>query len=114
MVVIEFRRAHTPEELEEENNCALCALPFPVQSVFIQAHGVQDEWTDTGAICPACLDYLSTRNPSAFPSVEECRQALRRYPEPVWSSVEEVLRLEREDIDSAYAGYEASWLARTG
>jgi hypothetical protein len=111
MIVVEMRRAQTPEELGEIP-CAMCALPFRVESVRLAAHGVADEWSYTGTICPACLDYLSTRNPSAFPTVAEFEEALRRYPSPVWGSADEVLRLEREDIDAAYAGYEASWLTR--
>lgn len=111
MIVVEMRRAQTPEELGEAP-CAMCALPFRVESVMLAARGVADEWSDTGTICPACLDYLSTRNPLAFPSLAEYGEALRSYPEPFWSSVEEILRLEREDPDAAYEGYEASWLTR--
>lgn len=110
MIDIEMRRAHSPEETGERE-CAMCALPFRVESVILRAAGVSDGWGDAGTICPACLDYLRTRNPSAFPlGVEEYEDALKRYPEPIWGSRAEILALERRNIDAYWSATEAGEL----
>ncbi|MBV9454268.1 MAG: hypothetical protein JOZ19_09145 [Rubrobacter sp.] len=49
-----------------------------------------------GYICPACVEYLSQRNPERFHSSGEYAEALRRYPEPIWATTEEAHRVERE------------------
>jgi hypothetical protein len=79
--------------------CELCELPFVAESV----RGAEDG--DGQSVCPSCIEYFGKRSPERFPTIEEYRDALRRFPEPIWSTEEE---LKREDPNWEYcrpAGY---------
>jgi hypothetical protein len=54
--------------------------------------------------------YFGERNPERFPSIEERRAAVGRYPEPMFSAEDEVLRVEEEDPHAAGKVYAASYL----
>jgi ribosome-binding protein aMBF1 (putative translation factor) len=108
MIEIKLRRAHTAEEeLLLEQECGLCGVRFDGASVVARVVGA-----DLGSVCPACLEHLHQRNPEAFPSRDDLEEATRLYPEPIWRTVAEVLRLEEENLEAALAAYDAAWLAR--
>lgn len=56
------------------------------------------------------MRYFGERNPERFPSIEEHRAAVERYPEPMFSAEDEVLRVEEEDPHAAGKVYAASYL----
>jgi hypothetical protein len=43
-------------------------------------------------VCPECLGALGRHKPQKFPTIEEYEEALRRFPGPIWGSVEEADR----------------------
>ncbi len=86
---IKLERAVSPEYMEE-TECGLCGVAFRTESVI-----AWDE--DVRAICPDCVEYLGRRNTEGFPSIEDYRAAVKRYPEPMYPSVEALLELEAED-----------------
>jgi hypothetical protein len=104
---VALKRAFTPEELGEQE-CGLCWVRFEAGGVSAQVVG----YGDLGRVCPACLEHLHGRNPERFPSLAQFEEARRRYPEPVYSSAEEVMRLEEADDPSVHEAYRASWLSR--
>ncbi len=99
-MIIELQRAFDPEEFGHEEECGICGLPFRTESVLTQA--ATDSRMDMGHACRACVEYLGNRNPERCPSIEEYRDALERYPEPIRGADEE------GDLDDA--AYRASWL----
>jgi hypothetical protein len=103
-VKIEFRRVHTPEEMVKEP-CAICEVHFQVESVVAVPVG------GDGAVCLPCLRYLGQRNRGKFPSVGAYEEARKRYPEPLFSGVEEIRHLEREEMPAASEALRASWIA---
>ncbi len=105
MIEIKLRRAHTAEEELVERECGLCGVPFPGRSVAARVVGA-----DLGSVCPCCLTYLGSRNPGKFPTIGEYVEALQMYPQPIWATVAEVLRLEEEDLEAALAAYDGAWL----
>jgi hypothetical protein len=70
-LIIELRRAFSPEDLVEED--------------------------------------LGRRNPDRFPTIEEFEEDLKLYPEPIWSSAEE---MDRADEDAFSKGYRQSFIRR--
>jgi hypothetical protein len=100
---IDLMRAYAPDEMGREENCGVCGATFTTGSV--AASACTDARDDMGNVCPACVEVLGRRNPDRFPTIEEYEEANRRYPEPMFGSVEEVLRLERQGnpvVDEAY------------
>ncbi len=91
---IKLERAISPEYMEE-TECGLCSVAFRPESVIAWDEGHAE------VVCPECLAYLGERNPARFPSVEEYRAAIERYPEPMYPSVEAILQLEEENPDVA-------------
>ncbi len=63
-------------------------------------------------VCPACLEYFGKRNPERFATIEEYREAIKRYPEPVWANSEEIRRAEIADADVYEETFDASWIGR--
>jgi hypothetical protein len=61
---------------------------------------------DEGVVCPSWVEYFGQRYPERFPSVEEYRQAVEDFPEPMLASVGEALRLE--DAEAMGLVYAAS------
>lgn len=98
-MIIELQRALTPELVEEE--CGLCGVRFRPESVIAWCNHAEP-------ICPECVRYLGERNPERFPSIQEYRAAIERHPQPVWASVEEVMRVEAEDLDAFWKVYAES------
>jgi hypothetical protein len=111
-MIVEFRRVWTPEDLGERA-CAWCAQPHQVETVVIVANGLADADSTLGVICQKCLAYLAEANPECFPTLERYQAALRRYPEPVWSSAEEAIRASVEDENTFEEAYHTSWLSPT-
>jgi hypothetical protein len=105
---IQLRRAMEPGEMVK-TSCALCGLAFEVETIVANVLYPGGEW---GAACPTCVEFYGQRNPERFPSLEEYEEAKRRYTEPVYSSAEEVMRLEQADDPSVHEAYRASWLSR--
>jgi hypothetical protein len=98
---IVLRRVHTPEEMVKEP-CAICEVHFEVESIVAVPVG------GDGAVCLPCLRYLELRNPGYFPTPKEYEETKKRYPEPLFSGVEEIRLLEREDVPAASEALRAS------
>ncbi len=76
------------------------------------ASAAVDDTSDMGVACPACIEYLGARNPERSPTIEQYREFLRRFSEPMYASDEE-LRAAAEDFeDPSEVVYDASWLWR--
>jgi hypothetical protein len=86
---IKLERAVSPEYMEE-TECGSCEVPFRPESVVAWDEHVR-------AVCPECVRYLGERNPERFPTIEEYRAAVERYPEPMYPSIEAIMELEEED-----------------
>jgi hypothetical protein len=99
---IRLQRAISPEEMGEKE-CGICGVPFRVESVTAEAVA----FVAVGLVCPECLAYLAERNPERFPSIEEYRAAVERYPAPMFPSGDEVLGLEEDAFAEAFA---SSWI----
>ena len=96
----------------EGTRCAVCAVAFEEPSVVALAH--TDRRYEMGVVCPECVEYLGTRNPERFPTMEVYRELLAMYPEPMYPS-EEALEAAGEAAgyeDPADLVYEASWVWR--
>ena len=106
VLTIKLKRAFEPSEIGDQE-CGICGCRFEGESVL--AHILE---VDLGQACPACLDHMSKRNPGKFPSIEDLEDAIQRYPEPVYASLEEVERLEQADDPSVHKAYAASWITR--
>ena len=113
-MLIELRRAHSPEELQEETACALCVVPFEVESVVVMARELRDEEGNVGKVCPSCLEYLAARNPRRFPTREEYLSALERHPLPIFRSTQEIIELEQKDPAAAQRLITAGEITRPG
>jgi hypothetical protein len=81
-----------------EEPCGICGVPFRVERVI--AIAMTDSRTDMGRTCQSCLSYLGERNPERFLSIEEYREALERYPRPMFHSEEGIFG----------AAHAASWI----
>lgn len=104
---IELKRAFTPEEIGEEEECGICGRGFVTEVVtaYVLHH-------DLNCVCPPCVEYLGRRNPERFPSIEEYEEANRRYREPMYPSEEEVMRLEDAEDPSLHEANERCWISR--
>jgi hypothetical protein len=103
---IRLQRAFSPEYMVEEE-CGICGVPFRVESVMVEAVTDSRHPVEVRLACPECIAYLAERNPSAFPSIEEYRAAVERYPAPMFPSGDEVLGLEEDAFAEAFA---SSWI----
>jgi hypothetical protein len=63
-----------------------------------------------GAICEECLAYLHSRHPEIFPSIARLRELQAAYPAAVFTSDDDVMKLEEEDLDEASRLHEACLL----
>jgi hypothetical protein len=111
MLFVRLRRAFVPAEVESTFECGLCGHDFVPGSVLADAVSDPEDRSDMGALCPTCVEYLGKRNPEGFPSIEDLKDAQRRYPEPVWASGAEVERLFDEDEAAHERAYKAAWIA---
>jgi hypothetical protein len=90
---IELIRAWAPDELKEDT-CAICEQRFMAESVRAVAswkHG-----GDPGHLCPTCIEHLSQHPSGRFDTLREYEAVKRRYPEPIWSSEDELQRADPE------------------
>jgi hypothetical protein len=99
---IRLQRAFSPEYMVEEE-CGICGVEFRVESVIAEAVTDGRRPVEVGPVCPECLAYLAERNPERFPSLADYRAAVERYPEPMFSSGDEVVRLEEGAFWEAFA-----------
>jgi hypothetical protein len=93
--------------------CAVCALPFEEPTVV--AWTQTDGDTEMGVTCLDCVEYLGQRNPERFPTIEEYRDLLEKYPEAMYPSAEAFERAAEEAgfEDPAHLVYEDSWVWRS-
>ncbi len=92
--------------------CAVCGVEFEEPSVVASA--TTDDGGEMGVVCVECVEYLGKRNPEKFPTGEEYRQLLERYPEAMYPS-EEALIAAGEAAgyeDPSEVAYEPSWVWR--
>jgi hypothetical protein len=99
---LQLQRAFSPEYMVEEE-CGICGVPFRVASVTVEAVTDGRCPVEVGPVCPECIAYLAERNPERFPSIEEFRTAVGRYPSPMFPSGDAVVRLEEGAFWEAFA-----------
>ena len=97
--------------------CGVCGNDFDRGSDFPVA--ISDNGTELGEMCPVCLDYLNRRKEDAedptlanwpardWPSLEDLREARRRYPEAMFSGLGE-FKAAAPDLDAKDEAYAAS------
>jgi hypothetical protein len=92
--------------------CGVCSVPFEEPSVVAWAQTDGD--TEMGLACMSCVEYLGKRNPRLFPTIEEYRELLERYPEPMYPSVQalEAAGQAAGYEDPSEIAYEPSWVWR--
>jgi hypothetical protein len=100
---IRLQRAFSPEEMAE-TECGICGVAFYAKSVMAEAVTDGRCPVEVGLVCPECLAYLGERNPERFSRIlAEYHEAVQRYPEPMFSSGDEVVRLEEGAFWEAFA-----------
>ena len=87
-MIIELMRAHTPDGVGREADCAICARRFRTEVVLAQASTEDGTFMGEGIACPACVEALGAYLPAKFPNLEEFEQAKRRFEGPIWESTE--------------------------
>ncbi len=110
---IELRRAWTPEDMhfpDTSGTCGICGDEAAPSSVIASA--ATDAADDMGVACPSCIEYLGARNPERSPTIEQYREFLRRFPEPMYASDEELQAATEDFEDPSEVAYEESWLWR--
>lgn len=100
-MIVDLMRAFVPEEIGREEE-------FITGSVLASA--ATWDRVDVGNLCPACVEMLARRKPEQFPTREEYEELCRRYPGPMFASVEEVMRLERANSPRMDEAYEARYV----
>jgi hypothetical protein len=96
---IRLQRAFSPEDMAE-TECGICGVEFRAESVMVEAVAS----VEVGPVCPECLAYLAERNPEQFFRIlAEYREAVQRYPSPMFSSEDEVVSLEESTFWAAFA-----------
>lgn len=83
---IELQRALSPDSMGEWV-CGLCGEEFVRDSVLAMAE--TEDRGHIGEVCPECVGHFGSRDPERFPTAEDYRRALKRYPEPLWKVQEE-------------------------
>jgi hypothetical protein len=88
-MIIELQRLWVPtpeEDLGEDiGTCDICGRELENLSVLAMAR--TDDGAHIGEACTECVEYLGRRNPEYFPTIEEYRELLARYPEPMFESM---------------------------
>lgn len=108
-MIIELQRTFTPEEMQEWE-CGLCGRDFEVESVIADA--MTDDRYGIGRVCPSCVAYFGQRNPGRCPTLPDYRDAVRRYPEPIWPDYEAAVKAE--EGGAFEAEYAKSFVWRAG
>jgi len=103
-----LNRQLAPDAVGKEVVCGLCEQDTPLG--IVNAHIVGPRSEDLGIACPSCITLLGRWMPDRFVTIEECQQAVREHPEPVFASLEELSRAE--DAGTFDDAYWASWLDR--
>jgi hypothetical protein len=90
-MILELRRqwiAGDPSYVYPEGgtHCGVCGHVFEEPSVVAWAQTDGD--TEMGVACWVCVQYLGKRNPRRFPTIEEYRELLAKYPEAMYPSEE--------------------------
>jgi hypothetical protein len=104
---IGLMRLHNAEHLGGKVTCVLCEKEFRVESVLGIIEPIFEPFWEE--VCPACIEYFGKRNPERFATLEEYREAVERYPEPVWANSEEIVRAEHEGTYDET--FDASWVS---
>jgi hypothetical protein len=92
-LIIELTRTWAPDEMGEEA-CPICSEHFELESVVATA--VTDDRWWMGHVCQGCIEHMGRHPSGRFPTIEEYRDALARFPGPIWAREEE---LDREDAE---------------
>jgi hypothetical protein len=108
-LIIELRRAHTPEDIDCVERCAICGEEF--RTAVVLGIALSDAWAEIGEICPACIGVFGAYKPEKFPTLEEYTAALEHFPEPIWVSLEEADRAWQEG-EPWWAAVKASIISR--
>lgn len=113
-MIIELMRAWTPEEVSGSGGeCGICGHEVEPSSVVTYA--ATDHRTDMGRACPSCIEYVGARTPEMSPTIEEYRELLRMYPEPMYASEAEweAAAEAAGHMDPVTLVYDDSWVWRT-
>ena len=111
-MIIELQRQWFPgARITNDDLCGICGQPVEERS--IAACALTDGRTDMNLACLSCVEYLGSRNPEKFPTIEVYRELLARYPEPMYPS-EEALEADAEEYeDPAELVWDDSWVWRS-
>jgi hypothetical protein len=119
-LIIQLQRQWVPDDpayIDPRNPsagtiCGVCSMSFEEPSVVAWAQTDGD--TEMGLACMSCVEYLGKRNPEKFPTIQEYRELLERYPDPMYPSVEalETAGKAAGYEDSSEIAYEPSWVWR--
>jgi hypothetical protein len=97
---------------DDKDRCGVCGRTFEQTSIV--AWATTDDQADMGMACPSCLEHLGRRNPEKFPTIEEYRALLEKYPEAMYESTEalEAAAQAAGYEDSSDLVHEPSWVWR--
>lgn len=102
MLEIKLERAYEPEVMEPRP-CAICGTDFKPKAVTAYL-------ADTAElVCESCLSHLAVRAtqesvPANWDEVyRRYLEAVPKYPEPIFPSVEALMEAERRDVDGTHA-----------
>src|SRR3954469_6037379 len=101
---IYLAQALTPCYMEEQM-CPICWVDFQPAAVLARLdteHAYQP-------VCPSCIEYLGQRNPQKYPTLEEYKEALKRYTGPAFASDQTE---EEAEEDAWEEVYRATWISR--
>ena len=86
-MIIELQRAHTPEEIGQEEECPICGDWFTTEVVL--AFTKTNHRDERGLACQRCVEVMGGYKPEKFPTIEAYRAALGSWRGPIWGSIEE-------------------------
>ncbi len=106
------------------DSCVICGNDFELGSVYPMVTG--DNREEMGPMCPVCLEYLNRRKEDVedptldnwhargWPTTEVLERLRRRYPEPMFDTVEDLLaactdRAAEDKIYEASAPWRMDW-----
>ncbi len=87
---IDLERVHTPEELGDVAQCAICAGDFEMGVVDAQL--VTGDNVLDGSVCPACVAFMGRHRSGRFPTIEQHRRLEAEWGTPLYASREEAER----------------------
>jgi hypothetical protein len=91
-------------------HCAVCGVAFEEPSVV--AYATTDARGEMGVVCFECVAYLGKRNPDRFPTGEQYRELLERYPEAMYPNEGALIAAGKAEgyEDPSEIAYEPSWV----